>query len=163
MSGRPRRRKPRRTDATGRSLTGDPFVRMPWWVLQSERARDLPGSALKVLLYLTMRLNGFNNGEIVFGVRSGCLERDLDTAQMERRDNRLIEICDSQGSSETRTRRVHHLYAGIRLRSETLGSRMEIELAQVRERSSYQGIPARRKKRNSVHFSNAYLVVQSLP
>jgi hypothetical protein len=69
----------RRHDRTGRS-TGEPrFVQIPYWVLETEAARRLSGTATKVLLYLIKRHNGMNNGQISFGERSGCFVRDTET------------------------------------------------------------------------------------
>ena len=68
-----RRRRARRADATGRSKGSDRFVSLPYWLLESEAARHLPGSAFKVLVYLIKRFHGTNNGQLGFGTRSGCL------------------------------------------------------------------------------------------
>jgi hypothetical protein len=51
------------------------FIQIPYWVLETESARNLTGTATKVLVYLLKRFDGTNNGKICFGVRSGCFCR----------------------------------------------------------------------------------------
>lgn len=79
------RRGKRRANATGRSQGEPRFVQLPYWVLESERARLLSGTAFKVLVYLLKRFNGSNNGRIAFGLRSGCFARNSATGEIEDR------------------------------------------------------------------------------
>lgn len=68
--------KRRRHNATGRTTGESRFVQIPYWVLETDAARRLSGTATKVLLYLLKRHNGANNGRIAFGARSGCFRHE---------------------------------------------------------------------------------------
>ena len=66
------RRHPKRRAGGGR------FVRLPHYLLHSDAMRDLPHSAFRVLVVLTMEFNGKNNGALgltcdqaqTYGIRS---------------------------------------------------------------------------------------------
>lgn len=61
----PRRRK---SNATGRN-TSERFVKLEYYLLNSDAFEGLSGWSVKALLLLMMRYNGCNNGEISFAVR----------------------------------------------------------------------------------------------
>jgi hypothetical protein len=73
----------RRHDKKGRSEGQTRFVQFPYWLLESQAALDLSGTAFKVLVYVLKRFNGTNNGQIGFGARSGCFVRDPKTGRLQ--------------------------------------------------------------------------------
>lgn len=48
------------------------YMNTPYVLLRSAAARHLSPAAFKVLFYVRLRYDGFNNGQIGFGARSGC-------------------------------------------------------------------------------------------
>jgi hypothetical protein len=56
----------------GRSDKDARFVQLPYWVMETSAFLALSTSAVCALLFMVKRFNGFNNGKIAFGVRSGC-------------------------------------------------------------------------------------------
>lgn len=73
----------RRHDKKGRSEGQARFVQFPYWLLETQAAWDLSGTAFKVLVYVLKRFNGANNGQIGFGARSGCFVRDPKTGKLQ--------------------------------------------------------------------------------
>jgi hypothetical protein len=65
-----RRRKPTRIPRDQR------FVRLPFWMLDSDAYRELTGQSVKLITRLGMRFTGSNNGAIAMSVREA--ERELD-------------------------------------------------------------------------------------
>lgn len=59
------KRKRRRPNATGRSQQNHPqFLQLPYEMLQHKKFKNLSGSAIKVLLEISIRHSGFNNRKI---------------------------------------------------------------------------------------------------
>ena len=56
---------------------------MPYWILETPAARELSGTAFKVLFYMLKRFNGSNNGRIAFGSRSGCFAKAPTTGDLD--------------------------------------------------------------------------------
>ncbi len=73
--------KGRGQDKTGRSEGEQRHLRLEHWILDTAAARSLSGSAFKVLVYLGKRYDGFNNGKIGFGCRSGCISKKTGTSE----------------------------------------------------------------------------------
>jgi len=63
--------------------SGDLFVQLPFWVLETPATRALSATAFKLLVYILKRYNGSNNGRIAFGARSGCFVRKQGTSEQE--------------------------------------------------------------------------------
>lgn len=66
-------RKGRRHDSSGRSSGAARHVRLEYWLLEHPSFLTLSANAKVVLIYLAKRFNGFNNGQVGFGCRAGCL------------------------------------------------------------------------------------------
>lgn len=65
--------KGRKADRTGRSHGESRHVRLDFWLLESPTFLALSANAKVVAIYMAKRFNGFNNGQIGFGWRAGCL------------------------------------------------------------------------------------------
>jgi hypothetical protein len=63
----------RRANRTGRSEGGVRYVRLEYWLLDHPNFLALSANAKVVAIYMAKRFNGFNNGQIGFGWRGGCL------------------------------------------------------------------------------------------
>src|SRR6185312_11483343 len=74
--------KGRGQDKTGRSEVVPRFVQLEHWLLDHPAALDLSGDAFKVMVYMARRFNGYNNGKVGFGVRSGCVIKINGTASI---------------------------------------------------------------------------------
>lgn len=69
-------------DRKGRTRDEDRFTNIPNHVLRHEAVRTLPPAAFKVMIYMASRCFGAkDNGHVIYGVRSGCLVKDLDTGK----------------------------------------------------------------------------------
>lgn len=65
--------KGRGQDKTGRSAAEHRHVRLEYWLLEHPNFLALSANAKVVAIYMAKRFNGFNNGQIGFGWRAGCL------------------------------------------------------------------------------------------
>lgn len=63
---------PSRHNRKGRSKSGPPFVRLPWFLLDCEAWRALTPAARAVYLEVARRYNGSNNGFLGLSVREAA-------------------------------------------------------------------------------------------
>lgn len=63
---------PSRHNLKGRSKSGPPFVRLPWYMLESEAWRYLNPAARAVYLEVARLYNGRNNGLLALSVRDAA-------------------------------------------------------------------------------------------
>jgi hypothetical protein len=70
--------------------TGERWVGLPHWLMNSPAFRSLPGDAVKLLLAVWQRHNGINNGEISYSCREAA-EIGLARSQAARMFDILIE------------------------------------------------------------------------
>jgi len=72
----------RRQDASGRSQGEARYVQIHYWMMETPAFLALSGWATKALLMVLKRYDGFNNGKISFGTRSGCFVRKPGARQL---------------------------------------------------------------------------------
>ena len=65
--------KGRRHNKAGRSEGEPRFVQLPFWMMETPAFLALSANAKCTLLFIAKKFNGFNNGKLVFGWRSGCV------------------------------------------------------------------------------------------
>lgn len=104
MSGRIRRRKP---NAHGRSAGR--FVQIGHSVIDSAAFRHLSSNAVKLLIAIWRRHNGYNNGQIAFSIREamnllGCGTSQA-TAAFKDLERQGFIVCERQSSFNTKARR----------------------------------------------------------
>jgi hypothetical protein len=63
----------RSVDKSGRSEGEARHVRLDYWLLDHPNFLALSANAKVVMIYMAKRFNGFNNNQIGFGWRAGCL------------------------------------------------------------------------------------------
>jgi hypothetical protein len=110
--------KGQRTDATGRSR-GERYVRLEYWMARSDAFRKLDGNALKILIDISLRFNGENNGDIGYSVREAegvGLGKTVAARAMKSLADRGFIVATRQGSFHqkrlSRTWRLTWLYTG---------------------------------------------------
>lgn len=59
-----KRPKRRRHNAKGRTVSEEQYIKLPYSMTRSSAWRGLSGTAIKVLIELKCRFNGYNNGDL---------------------------------------------------------------------------------------------------
>ena len=85
------KRRGRKTDKTGRN-SDHQYWNIPYSMAQSPAVRLLKGHALKILIELRARFNGYNNGKIILSYEDACRTLGMSKATVKRAFDELQEV-----------------------------------------------------------------------
>ena len=85
------KRRGRKTDKTGRN-SAHQYWNLPFSMAQSPAVRLLNGHALKILVELRARYNGYNNAKIILSYEDACRTLAMSKATVKRAFDELQEI-----------------------------------------------------------------------
>lgn len=86
-----KRPKRRRHNAKGRSVGEPQYMKLPYSMTRSSAWRGLSGPALKVLIELKGRFNGFNNGDLSLSLDEAVRLLGMSKSTAQRAFNELVD------------------------------------------------------------------------